>query len=124
MNRDERLARHVAHACTPLGGEKVAYMREHDLKSQEVWQYGQCHKDIGQTRATKKKVRTRVLASQGECCTLCGRSNAGGKRIRWCLNESGKVACNGCNIFLTQYRKLRAEGVTCEDMEAASGGTE
>ncbi len=106
--------KHCKHAGILKGPAKIAYMRENGITSEQVFRYGVTHKDTGSTRAKKMKTRTRVLASQGGCCALCGKADAS----QWCLNESGKVACHSCNIFLTQYRKLRAGGVECEDMEA------
>lgn len=104
---------HCAHAATLTGTEKIAYMREHDITGEQVWWYTQEHKDTGSTRAKKKRERTRALASQQGCCALCGEPAK-----RFCLDRTGKVVCNSCNLFLTQYRKLRAEGVECSDVEA------
>ncbi len=109
MTKDE----HCKHASTLSGDEKWEYQEKHDITSSNVWAWKQKQKDTGSTRAKKRKTRIRVLASQEGCCALCGKSDAS----QWCLNESGKVACHSCNIFLTQYRKLRAGGVECEDME-------
>lgn len=109
MTKDE----HCKRAGTLSGAEKIEYMREHDLTSEQVWRYGAIHKDTGSTRAKKKKARTAALAAQGGTCALCGE----GEQPRFCLDRMGKVVCNSCNLFLTRYRKLRAGGVECEDME-------
>lgn len=105
---------HYAHASTLSGVEKITYMREHDITGEQVWQWTQEHKDTGSTRAKKKRERTRALTSQDGYCALCGLDNS----RHWCLDRTGKVVCNSCNLFLTQYRKLRAGGVECSDMEA------
>lgn len=105
---------HCAHAATLTGAEKIAYMRKHDITGEQVWQWKQAHKDTGSTRARKKKARAKALASQRGCCALCGLDNS----LRWYLDKSGKVVCSCCNQLLAPYRKLRAEGVECSDMEA------
>ena len=109
MTKDE----HCKHAGILKSPAKIAYMRANDITSEQVFRYGVTHRDTGSTRAKKTKARAAVLASQGGCCVLCGKSDAS----QWCLNESGKVACHSCNVFITQYRWFRANGVTCEDME-------
>ncbi|KKL84219.1 hypothetical protein LCGC14_1966910 [marine sediment metagenome] len=109
MTKDE----HCKHALTLSSDEKWEYQEKHGITSADVWRCGQKQKSKCPTRAKKKKTRTRVLASQGGCCALCGRSDTG----QWCLDRSGRTVCNGCNNLLTKLRKLWANGVTCEDME-------
>ncbi len=109
MTKDE----HCKHAATLSDTEKWEYQEKHGITSADVWQYKQNQKDTHQTRAKKKKTRARVLTSQGGCCALCEKADVG----RWCLDKTGKVLCCGCNQFLNSWRKLRANGVTCEDME-------
>ncbi len=109
MTKDE----HCAHALTLSGNEKWEYQEKHGITSADVWAWKQKQKDTHQTRAKKKKARERVLASQEGCCALCGKANAN----RWFLNKASKVLCYGCNQFVNVGLKLRANGVTCEDME-------
>ncbi len=104
---------HYKHATTLAGDEKWEYQEKHGITSANVWAWKQNQKDTHQTRAKKKKTRARVLASQGGCCALCGKTDVG----RWCLDKSGKIMCCGCNQFVNSWRKLRAGGVECEDME-------
>ncbi len=110
MTKDE----HCKYASTLSGDEKWDYQEKHGVTSAEVWTWKQNQKDTHQTRAKKKKTRARVLAAQGGCCALCGKDDVG---RRWFLNKAGKVLCYQCNQFVNVGRKLRANGVTCEDME-------
>ena len=103
---------HCATALILRGTEKIAYMREHGLTSEQVWRYSEDCKDTRQTRAKTKKTRSRALAAQDGACALCGVCGAS----RYCLDRTGKVVCGGCHQFLAPYRKLRAAGVELEDM--------
>ena len=104
---------HCKHAGTLSGPAKIAYMRENDLTGEQVWRYGQTHKDTKKTRSRTTKARLAALMAQGGACALCGDAST----TRYCLDKSGKAVCNSCNLFLTRYRKLRAGGVECSDME-------
>jgi hypothetical protein len=118
MTKDE----HCKHAATLSGAEKITYMRENDITGEQVWRYGQTHKDTELTRAKKKKARVRVLVAQSGACALCETQIGVGRRS--CLDRTGKVLCCQCNQFLTRYRKLRAGGVECLDMEEFAGSGE
>lgn len=103
---------HCAVATQLTGSEKLAYMKQHDLTSLQIWEWKRDHANTRQTRAKTKKTRERVLIAQDGACALCGVSDVS----RWCLDKSGKVVCNRCNLHLTWYRKLQASGVELEDM--------